>query len=193
MNETGFPPKEKSFQKPQPEDQSASVAPWYKDGLRFTCQRCGRCCSGPSGLVEASYGEARAMAQELGMEWEEFLEQAALEYEGSFFMKEVRCRHGFDCILLDRFKKDGHEITGCMARNSRPIQCRTWPFWPEVITSPQTWKLFRKRCPGIGVGELHPLEEIEAKAAQTHDPTAAPPRMLLRGYRLRMFSGSVQD
>ena len=46
---------------------------WYApQGLRFTCQRCGRCCSGPSGIVQCTNKEARAMAKELQMDWKEF-------------------------------------------------------------------------------------------------------------------------
>ena len=26
-------------------------APWYRDGLRFTCTRCGNCCTGAPGYV----------------------------------------------------------------------------------------------------------------------------------------------
>ena len=160
---------------------------WYAaEGLRFTCQRCGRCCSGPSGIVQCTDQEAQAMAQELQMDWETFTCSIVCRYEGQFYVKEVRCKYGYDCILLERDEKNAQAPTGCMVRNSRPIQCRTWPFWPEVVFSPRAWRLAAKRCPGIGVGELHSAEEIRQKVALTSDPTDAPPeRMVLASHKQR--------
>ncbi|MGM9993067.1 MAG: YkgJ family cysteine cluster protein [Candidatus Bruticola sp.] len=161
---------------------------WYADGLKFTCQRCGRCCSGPSGIVQCTREEAEAMLKELNMDWSEFLNSVACEYEGQLYIREVRCKYGFDCVLLERNKNDRRAPTGCMVRNSRPMQCRTWPFWSEVIYSPKTWKLASKRCPGIGVGELHSAEEIKRKAQETSDPVGAPPEEMSRAARLQRGS-----
>ncbi|MGM9998780.1 MAG: YkgJ family cysteine cluster protein [Candidatus Bruticola sp.] len=168
--------------------ESSSEGEWYANGLRFTCQRCGRCCSGPSGIVQCTREEAEAMLKELNMEWPEFLNSVACEYEGQLYLKEVRCKYGFDCVLLERNEKNKRTPTGCMVRNSRPVQCRTWPFWPEVIYSPQTWSLASKRCPGIGVGELHSAEEIRNKAALTSDPVGMPPEEMSRAARLQRGS-----
>lgn len=165
---------------------------WYAaEGLRFTCQRCGRCCSGPPGIVQCTTKEAKAMAQELKMDWQEFLYSVVCHYKGKFYVKEVKCKYGFDCILLERDENNAQAPTGCMVRNSRPIQCRTWPFWPEVVFSPKTWRLAAKRCPGIGVGELHNAEEIRRKVALTSDPTDVPPEeMTLTGRLQRHTNGN---
>src|SRR5262249_1390597 len=36
--------------------------PWYQDGLRFECTRCGKCCSGFPGFVWVSEAELQAIA-----------------------------------------------------------------------------------------------------------------------------------
>jgi hypothetical protein len=45
--------------------------PWYKDGLRFTCTRCGHCCTGEPGFVWVEDGDLAAIAQERGESLEE--------------------------------------------------------------------------------------------------------------------------
>jgi hypothetical protein len=42
------------------------------------------------------------------------------------------------------------------------VQCRTWPFWDENLTSRRAWDNARRRtpCPGMGTGPLIPIEKI---------------------------------
>jgi Fe-S-cluster containining protein len=62
-------------------------------------------------------------------------------------------KSGYDCI----FWKDG-----CTVYRSRPLQCRNFPFWDSVLSSPASWKAAKASCPGIGKGEFHSLAQIEA-------------------------------
>ncbi len=44
---------------------------------------------------------------------------------------------------------------------ARPKQCRTWPFWPEMMDA-KTWsKEITSFCPGVGKGKLVSGAEIE--------------------------------
>ncbi|MEY3144152.1 MAG: hypothetical protein RLY21_2645, partial [Planctomycetota bacterium] len=65
-----------------------------------------------------------------------------------------------DCVFLDRTTRPGKAICGIY--RARPSQCRTWPWWPEVVESPETWAETKRRtpCPGMGSGPLHSLVEI---------------------------------
>ena len=48
----------------------------------------------------------------------------------------------------------------CGIYEGRPTQCRTWPFWPEVMDS-KTWnKEVASFCPGVGKGRTWSKEEI---------------------------------
>src|SRR2546428_221024 len=40
--------------------------PWYQDGLRFRCTRCGNCCTGAPGFVWVNDEEIAAIADYLG-------------------------------------------------------------------------------------------------------------------------------
>jgi Fe-S-cluster containining protein len=65
----------------------------------------------------------------------------------------LRIRSSGDCV----FWKDG-----CTIYSVRPRQCRTFPFWPENLESPQTWKAVQATCHGAGKGRLYKLEEIRS-------------------------------
>ena len=45
--------------------------PWYQDGLRFKCTRCGACCTGPPGYVWVTDKEIAAIAEFRGESVEE--------------------------------------------------------------------------------------------------------------------------
>lgn len=62
----------------------------------------------------------------------------------------------FDCIFWDQ---------GCKVYDARPFQCRAFPFWENVVASPQAWELAGSGCPGIDSGALHSMETIESLIA----------------------------
>ncbi|CAK4655635.1 hypothetical protein AeMF1_001127 [Aphanomyces euteiches] len=80
----------------------------------------------------------------------------------SFFqLKQTRTTDGFDCVFLDRKQVKGKAI--CRLYNARPMQCRTWPFWPENLESRQSWeslKTAKDGCPGINKGPPSSVEHI---------------------------------
>ena len=51
-----------------------SEEPWYQEGLRFACTRCGDCCGGGPGTVRANGAEIAALARRLSMSEVEFLD-----------------------------------------------------------------------------------------------------------------------
>ena len=75
---------------------------WYLDGLRFTCTRCGNCCTGPTGYVLFSDKEAGAMARALSISKDEFLERYTHETVIGRSLNENLTEHGYDCVFLPR-------------------------------------------------------------------------------------------
>lgn len=57
-----------------------------------------------------------------------------------------------DCIFWD---------DGCTVYPVRPRQCRTFPFWPENLESPEAWRELKTFCHGVDSGRLYPLSEIQ--------------------------------
>ena len=52
-------------------------------------------------------------------------------------------RPGGDCIFWDK-------KAGCTVYPARPVQCQTWPFWPENVETPDDWDVRSIRLPGVG-------------------------------------------
>jgi len=123
---------------------------WYKDGLNFTCTRCGNCCTGEPGFVWVDDTEIVAIATFRC----EFVEEAQGLYTREAARgRTLRERPSGDCIFFER-------KNGCTIYPVRPRQCRTWPFWASNVASPVSWERTKAMCPGAGHGELISAEEI---------------------------------
>lgn len=137
-----------------------SGAPWYADGLRFDCTRCGNCCGGPPGYVWVEQGDIRAIAAQLGLDPAEFVRWHTRPAEGRRSLLELS---GGDCEFLER-RADGK--TGCRIHAVRPAQCRTWPFWDSNVRTRRGWDAAGRGCPGINRGRSHPLMVIQSALAE---------------------------
>ena len=134
---------------------------WYADGLRFTCSQCGNCCTGGPGYVWIDRDEIVKLAAYLNLSPEDTIERYCRKVDGKFSLKERRSPAGlYDCIFLKETKVGGaarngddekvvHTIRACTVYPVRPLQCRTWPFWPENLSSRQAWDHAAKRCHGM--------------------------------------------
>ena len=124
--------------------------PWYKNGLRFRCTRCGHCCTGEPGYVWVSDADLAALAEHLG----ETVEAVrGLYTRWTARGRTLREKANGDCVFYDR-------KAGCTVYPARPPQCRTWPFWESNVASPEAWRETCEVCPGSGRGELIAAEEI---------------------------------
>ena len=111
------------------------------------------------------------MAAAVGLSETAFYERYARRIGRKWSLQERRTSHGFDCIFLDRESVPGKAVCGLY--EARPVQCRTWPFWPENLKNPRAWADTKATtpCPGMDTGPLIPVESIriqrdEAKRAE---------------------------
>jgi Fe-S-cluster containining protein len=125
-------------------------APWYQDGLRFTCTRCGDCCTGAPGNVWVNEEEIAALAEFRG---ELYQEVRSLYTHWTTRGRSLREKSDGECVFFERG-------VGCTVYPVRPRQCRTWPFWESNVASPEHWQHTCDICPGSGRGELISAEEI---------------------------------
>lgn len=127
--------------------------PWYRDGLRFMCTRCGNCCTGEPGYVWVNDEEIDAIADH---RQEPRAEIVARFTKAGRRGRTLREKANGDCVFYD-------SKTGCTIYAIRPRQCRTWPFWDSNVNTPLAWDRTRALCPGAGKGELIPAEEISRR------------------------------
>jgi Fe-S-cluster containining protein len=130
--------------------RSAAKTPWYHAGLAFSCTRCGACCTGAPGYVWVSTAEIEDLARFRGETIDQFSSQFVRRVGDRYSLVE---RPGGDCIFWD-------SQAGCTVYAARPVQCQTWPFWPENVETPEDWSQVTKVCPGSGRGRLYSAEEI---------------------------------
>ena len=143
----------------------ASKTPWYAAGLAFECTQCGRCCGGPQeGYVWVSEQEIADMVTFLGITEQQMRSQYVRKVSRRFSLIEDPKTK--DCIFL---KSNDQGEGGCAIYQVRPTQCRTWPFWPSNLSSPEAWAQAQSKCQGINRGHLYTCEEIETKRNATRE------------------------
>ena len=111
--------------------------------LRFQCQPgCTACCD-VDGFVYLSEEDLRKAAK--------FLKMSAAAFEKKYIYRtthQIRLRKPADKQC--HFLLEG----GCSIHPAKPTQCRLFPFWPEYVEDREEWVHLKKRCPGVGKGEL---------------------------------------
>jgi Fe-S-cluster containining protein len=114
--------------------------------LRFSCTRCGQCCIAGDGYhVYLTGKEAESIRNYLRLSCGWFRRRYLQRLETG----ELTATSGPDgrCVFLQR---DGR----CRVYSVRPLQCRTYPFWPEVAGSAAAWRREARRCEGINQGAV---------------------------------------
>ncbi len=127
--------------------------PWYQDGIPFRCTECGQCCTGSPGYVWLTEEEMEAIAAYLKMPLDRFIQRYVRRIGSRYSLKEDS--KTYDCLFLKGKK--------CQIYPVRPTQCRTFPWWPQHLETPQSWKEASQHCEGMCQTEapLVSREEIE--------------------------------
>ncbi len=129
------------------------------EGLRFECTQCGQCCRrrGPYAHVYITEDELEALAAHLGDDVAAVRQRYTFRDE--FGYRQLRFQADA-CVFLDT-------ATGrCRVYEARPLQCRTFPFWPELIGR-RGWKREARRiCEGVGRGAAVPAPLVAEAVAR---------------------------
>jgi Fe-S-cluster containining protein len=135
-------------------------------GFRFECQPgCSACCE-EEGEVYLTEEDLVRIAAHLGMSPADF--EARYIYRTTSLLR-LRKPPGRQCEF--------HINSRCSIHPVKPTQCRAFPYWPEIIESPETWNEAALRCPGMNKGELIQIETARTIAAEMYRayPTMYPP------------------
>lgn len=125
--------------------------------LRFDCQGCGRCCHtrGEAGFVMLTDADQRRLAAHLGLGLADFRRRHTGRLGTHVHLREERGRTA--CLFLDGGR--------CGVYEARPLQCRTWPFWPEHLAPGAFEREVVPVCAGAGRGAPWDPDVVEAIAA----------------------------
>lgn len=111
--------------------------PWWNEGLSFSCTGCGKCCINDG---------------EVWMDTEEFVDLShLLKLSNKETLDEYVERVQSGWVLIRNFG-DGDDTTddrcvflspedskSCNIYSVRPSQCRTYPYWPRLLTTREDW------------------------------------------------------
>jgi Fe-S-cluster containining protein len=122
------------------------IKPWFKEGLKFKCTGCGKCCTGSPGYVFLSRTDLERLSSHFSLSETDFIKK---------YTRKVGTRLSLidrpktaDCIFLVDNR--------CSVYEARPIQCRTFPWWAYQIKTEETWEEASQYCEGIN----HPEAEL---------------------------------
>ena len=121
---------------------------FFDDGLCFECQGCGDCCTGDPGTVYVAPGEIERIAAHLGISVDGMRHRYCYPFRDSCSLKEAPDGR---CCFYDN---------GCTIYPVRPRQCRSFPFWFDIMRSEKRWLRTARQCPGIGKGRRYSRQEI---------------------------------
>ena len=127
---------------------------FYAEGLKFTCTKCSACCRHESGFVFLGKKDAASLAKEQKMTYTQFVKTFCrwIPSENSTERLSLKEKANYDCIFWD---------SGCKVYNSRPLQCRVFPFWPNIMAERTIWIRTGMDCPGMNQGQTFTKDEIE--------------------------------
>lgn len=134
---------------------------YLKTPIRFQCTGCGKCCTGD----ENAYVAVSAKEQDRIIRY--------LDISRAWFRR--RYLHRFDdgdiAVAMDA---DGRcpflgRDNGCRIYPVRPRQCRTYPYWDEILHSRRAWNRESRHCEGIHQGPVIPLQKIQTELKRNRD------------------------
>ncbi|KAL3758786.1 hypothetical protein ACHAWU_006428 [Discostella pseudostelligera] len=125
--------------------------PWYEDGLNFSCTGCGKCCK-VDGDVWLAPEEVNNIMVHLGYsnniseKTKDDNESSITNFRKKYIRAEVSPTDGDEsqswmclkrkegaCIFLDQSGQ-------CSIYAARPVQCKTYPFWPSLLIDQEAWE-----------------------------------------------------
>ena len=123
--------------------------------MRFQCQPgCIRCCE-EKGFVYLTPDDIARLSEHLAI-------------PGTEFIRRYLC--GRPPLL--RFRKLRKKLCpfllaeGCSVHAVKPLQCSSFPYWPELLANPAERRAAAQYCPGMNRGPLVNLEDARQVAAQ---------------------------
>ena len=138
--------------------ESPAAQTLYLAYLRFQCQSgCIKCCE-QQGFVYLTEDDIVRLAAFLNIRPAIFERRHVYRTKN---LRRLRVPRNVQCTFL---KSDG-----CSVHPAKPLQCQTFPFWPELVDDKRQWLKTAQWCPGIGKGPLINIETARGIAQTMRD------------------------
>lgn len=115
--------------------------------LEFECTGCGACCT-RAGVVLLTSEDLERIATFFGVP----VPEAVRTWFGGADDPIIVVDEDTGCPFYENARCSIHEV--------KPIQCATYPFWPELVGTPEAWWIEAAACEGIGQGRKYPADEV---------------------------------
>lgn len=142
--------------------RSTSKARKRTSGLKFECTECGKCCTKRDTFahVYVDEDEVRALAGVLGITTRSFRRRYTIRDDLGW--DQIRFETHM-CPFLDA------ATNRCNVYGARPVQCRTFPFWEDMVDQHGWTQTARRYCEGLGRGPVRPRAEVEAAMCEMRE------------------------
>jgi Fe-S-cluster containining protein len=150
-----------------------------KNGFKFSCQKCGKCCTGKGeGQIFIYKPDVERLFKHFKCNSESEKTVFAREHfdttSQKFVLKEKDSKHRkyyhFDTLVIKvigdaencSFLENGNV---CKIYDARPFQCVAYPLWRILVTNQRNWNENAQKCKGINnrKGDYFSKEEILEK------------------------------
>lgn len=131
----------------------------YTLAMRFQCQSgCIRCCE-QKGYVYVTGDDIARLAEHLGITCAEFRRRYLCgTLSGTQPLLRFRKLRKKQCPFL--------LADGCSVHAVKPLQCSSFPYWPELLADAAERREAARYCPGMNKGPLVNIEYAREVAAQ---------------------------
>lgn len=166
------------------------LSEFFKEGLFFSCEKCGECCKGYSnGEVYIYEEDIEKLVEHLGKKGNQYtLRSFAKKHlkliRTSFYWKENGVDRGknysfytlgFKFIGSDEHCEFIDKNNLCTVHKDRPFQCRAYPIgWNMLINNMRNFRKYSKDCPALKnslkkKGKFYSSKEIIEWAKQEYE------------------------
>ena len=119
---------------------------WFDKAISFACTSCGKCCKSYKNQIKVyvNIAEALQISDHIDMDIKDF-QQKYIEIHYDQDSNELISLKSNDTKSNCIFLKENQ----CSIYQVRPTQCRTYPYWPQIMLDKASWLEEAKACEGI--------------------------------------------
>lgn len=112
---------------------------FWQNGISFLCRQCSHCCRHEPGFVFLYEKDLPVILKKLNINAESFIKKYCrwVELSDGYEYLSLMETKSYDCIFWNE---------GCSIYEVRPLQCRTFPFWTNALSSLNAWDIMTAGC-----------------------------------------------